>query len=89
MVLSHDGNLKRCFGVDKKINECDWDYLETLETVREPRQKMPRLEDLLGFLSEGEEGREAVWVLLDIKVSRFSFSFFFFVFFFFARRPLQ
>ncbi|WYZ41713.1 hypothetical protein EsH8_V_000608 [Colletotrichum jinshuiense] len=67
VVLSHDGNLKRCFGVDKKINECDWEYLETLETVREPRQKMPRLEDLLGFLSEGEEGREAVWVLLDIK----------------------
>ncbi|GKT90757.1 glycerophosphoryl diester phosphodiesterase [Colletotrichum tofieldiae] len=36
VVLSHDGNLKRCFGVDKKINECDWAYLETLRTVREP-----------------------------------------------------
>ncbi|KAK1654504.1 glycerophosphoryl diester phosphodiesterase [Colletotrichum phormii] len=66
VVLSHDGNLKRCFGIeDTKINECDWDYLKTLETVREPRQRMPRLEDLLGLLSE--VGREGVWVLLDIK----------------------
>ncbi|KAI3542453.1 glycerophosphoryl diester phosphodiesterase [Colletotrichum filicis] len=66
VVLSHDGNLKRCFGIeDKKINECDWSYLKTLETVREPRQRMPRLEDLLGLLAE--EGRERVWVLLDIK----------------------
>lgn len=67
VVLSHDGNLKRCFGIeDKKINECDWSYLKTLETVREPKQRMPRLEDLLGLLAE--EGREGVWVLLDIKV---------------------
>ncbi|KAK1530877.1 glycerophosphoryl diester phosphodiesterase [Colletotrichum costaricense] len=66
VVLSHDGSLKRCFGIeDKKINECDWSYLKTLETVREPRQRMPRLEDLLGLLAE--EGREGVWVLLDIK----------------------
>ncbi|KAJ0295807.1 hypothetical protein COL516b_012225 [Colletotrichum fioriniae] len=66
VVLSHDGTLKRCFGIeDKKINECDWDYLKTLETVREPRQRMPRLEDLLGLLAE--EGRGGGWVLLDIK----------------------
>ncbi|OLN85622.1 Phosphatidylglycerol phospholipase C [Colletotrichum chlorophyti] len=65
VVLSHDGNLKRCFGVDAKIAECDWDYLKTLQTVREPRQGMPRLEDLLEFLCE--EGRSSVWVLLDIK----------------------
>ncbi|KAJ3944990.1 uncharacterized protein N0V96_005009 [Colletotrichum fioriniae] len=64
VVLSHDGTLKRCFGIeDKKINECDWDYLKTLETVREPRQRMPRLEDLLGLLAEEGGG----WVLLDIK----------------------
>ncbi|OHE99096.1 glycerophosphoryl diester phosphodiesterase [Colletotrichum orchidophilum] len=66
VVLSHDGNLKRCFGVeDTKISDCDWSYLETLETVREPRQRMPRLEDLLALLTE--VGREGVWVLLDIK----------------------
>ncbi|KAF9882193.1 glycerophosphoryl diester phosphodiesterase [Colletotrichum karsti] len=65
VVLSHDGTLKRCFGVDAKINECDWEYLSTLETMREPRQRMPRLIDLLEFLAE--EGREKAWVLLDIK----------------------
>ncbi|GKT49011.1 phosphatidylglycerol phospholipase C [Colletotrichum spaethianum] len=68
VVLSHDGNLKRCFGVDKKINECDWAYLETLQTVMEPGEKMPRLEDLLVFLAEEGAGRDEVWVLLDIKV---------------------
>ncbi|KZL76907.1 glycerophosphoryl diester phosphodiesterase [Colletotrichum tofieldiae] len=67
VVLSHDGNLKRCFGVDKKINECDWAYLETLRTVREPGEKLPRLDDLLAFLAEEGAGREGVWVLLDIK----------------------
>lgn len=66
VVLSHDGTLKRCYGVDAKINECDWEYLSTLETIMEPRQRMPRLVDLLGFLAE--DGREKTWVLLDIKV---------------------
>uniref|UniRef100_L2G5N2 Glycerophosphoryl diester phosphodiesterase n=1 Tax=Colletotrichum fructicola (strain Nara gc5) TaxID=1213859 RepID=L2G5N2_COLFN len=28
VVLSHDGTLKRCFGVDKKINECEWEYTD-------------------------------------------------------------
>lgn len=66
-MLSHDGDLKRCFGVEgRRIRDCDWSYLATLQTVREPRQGMPRLEDLLGFLAE--EGREEAWVLLDVKV---------------------
>ncbi|KAK1569521.1 glycerophosphoryl diester phosphodiesterase [Colletotrichum navitas] len=67
VVLSHDGNLKRCFGVDKKINECDWAYLETLRTVMAPGETMPRLEDLLVLLAEKGAGREGAWVLLDIK----------------------
>ncbi|WDK20437.1 glycerophosphoryl diester phosphodiesterase [Colletotrichum graminicola] len=67
VVLSHDGNLKRCFGVDKKINECDWAYLETLRTVMAPGETMPRLEDLLVLLAEKGAGRDGVWVLLDIK----------------------
>ncbi|KAH0424494.1 glycerophosphoryl diester phosphodiesterase [Colletotrichum camelliae] len=67
VVLSHDGTLKRCFGVDKKINECEWEYVSSLETIREPRQRMPRLSDLLEFLAEGGKERESVWVLLDIK----------------------
>ncbi|KAJ0300368.1 hypothetical protein Brms1b_012811 [Colletotrichum noveboracense] len=68
VVLSHDGTLKRCFGVDKKINECEWEYVSSLETIREPRQRMPRLSDLLEFLAEGGKERESIWVLLDIKV---------------------
>ncbi|KAI8242538.1 hypothetical protein K4K55_010200 [Colletotrichum sp. SAR 10_96] len=67
VVLSHDGTLKRCFGVDKKINECEWEYVSSLETICEPRQRMPRLSDLLEFLAEGGKERESVWVLLDIK----------------------
>ncbi|CAM1500954.1 Fc.00g101160.m01.CDS01 [Cosmosporella sp. VM-42] len=65
-VLSHDPSLKRCFGVDKKIGECSWEYLSTLETVREPRQGLPRLSDLLEWLVE--PGLEKIWVLLDIKM---------------------
>ncbi|EED19764.1 glycerophosphoryl diester phosphodiesterase family protein [Talaromyces stipitatus ATCC 10500] len=65
VVISHDATLNRCFGIDKKINECDWEYLSTLRTIREPREKMLRLSDLLEFISA--EGRDHIWVLLDIK----------------------
>ena len=74
VVLSHDPTLKRCFGLKEKIIDCEWGYLSTLKTVQEPRSHMPRLLDLLLWLSddgcgEGEwERREKVWVLLDIKV---------------------
>lgn len=57
--------MKRCFGVDQKIAACDWAYLSTLQTTREPRQRLPRLRDLLEWLAE--PGNEAIWVLLDIK----------------------
>ncbi|KAK4041791.1 PLC-like phosphodiesterase [Parachaetomium inaequale] len=75
VVLSHDATLKRCFGVDKKIADCDWSYLRTLQTVKEPRQGMARLTDLLEWLAgrrrESESAPAApalsVWVLLDIK----------------------
>ncbi|KAF6811265.1 glycerophosphoryl diester phosphodiesterase [Colletotrichum sojae] len=65
VVLSHDGDLKRCFGVEGRIRDFEWEELRGLETVREPRQKIPRLEDLLVLLAE-EEWRGA-WVLLDVK----------------------
>lgn len=65
VVISHDFTLTRCFGIDKKINECDWEYLSTLRTVREPREKMIRLSDFLEFISA--KGRDHIWVLLDIK----------------------
>ncbi|CAL3972608.1 hypothetical protein PZA11_004319 [Diplocarpon coronariae] len=66
VVLSHDASLKRCFGLDKKIADCNWSYLESLRTVQEPHQLMPRLVDLLEYLNT--PGLEDIWVLLDIKL---------------------
>ncbi|CAH0059132.1 unnamed protein product [Clonostachys solani] len=66
VVLSHDPSLKRCYGVDKRISECNWDYLSSLQSVREPKQPLPRLSDLLEWLAS--PGREGIWLLLDIKI---------------------
>lgn len=52
--------------MDKKIRDCTWEYLSGLETLREPREGMPRLLDLLRWMNE--EGKEDIWVLLDVKV---------------------
>lgn len=60
-----DASLKRCFGIDKQISDCDWEYLSTLETLSAPKQHMPRLVDLLAYLAQPEN--EDIWVLLDIK----------------------
>ncbi|KAH8671117.1 PLC-like phosphodiesterase [Xylariales sp. PMI_506] len=66
VVLSHDSTLKRCFGVDtKKVADCDWSYLSSLRTVREPKQPMARLVDLLEYFAQPE--LEDKWILLDIK----------------------
>ncbi|CAK7228233.1 hypothetical protein SCUCBS95973_006813 [Sporothrix curviconia] len=65
VVLSHDPTLKRCFGRTEKIADCEWSFLETLRTTKEPNVPMARLTDLVEILSE--PGRENVWVLLDIK----------------------
>lgn len=66
LTFCQDPTLKRCFGIDTKIADCDWDYLRTLQTVREPRQGMPRLSDLLEWLTG--PGLESIWVLLDVKL---------------------
>ncbi|KAK8232317.1 PLC-like phosphodiesterase [Phyllosticta capitalensis] len=65
VVLSHDPSLQRCFGKKEKIIDCEWSYLETLRTVAEPHEPLPRLRDLLEYLTT--QGTEDVWVLLDIK----------------------
>ncbi|KAL2131914.1 hypothetical protein VTI74DRAFT_4441 [Chaetomium olivicolor] len=65
VVLSHDPTLKRCFGLPDKIIDCDWSYLRTVKTIQEPHQRMPRLLDLLEWLTQ--PGLESMWVLLDIK----------------------
>jgi tubulin gamma len=61
-----DANLKRCFGRDEAIIDCDWKFVSTLTTLKEPHERMPRLADLLTYLAE--HGNEDVWVLLDIKL---------------------
>lgn len=66
VVLSHDPTLKRCFGLPDKIIDCDWNYISTLRSIGENPQPMPRLLDLLEFLSG--DGLEELWVLLDIKM---------------------
>ncbi|KAJ5893232.1 hypothetical protein N7495_004923, partial [Penicillium taxi] len=67
IVLSHDATLQRCFGVKKKIIDCDWDYLKTLRTLQVPHEPMPRLVDVLQFMRQ--PGREDIWILLDLKLS--------------------
>lgn len=66
VVLSHDGTLKRCFGEDRKLADCDWSYVSTLRTMKSTPSPMPRLADLLHYLTQS--GMEDKWLLLDIKV---------------------
>ncbi|KFY25912.1 hypothetical protein V493_04376 [Pseudogymnoascus sp. VKM F-4281 (FW-2241)] len=61
-----DKTLKRCFGLDQKIIDCEWSYIKTLRTVAEPQQSMPRLLDLLNYVAS--PGLEHIWVLLDLKL---------------------
>jgi phosphatidylglycerol phospholipase C len=68
--MLQDATLNRCFGIDELINDCDWEYLSTLWTIREPRERMLRLSDLLDFLNAPSNAH--VWVLLDIKVLRYT-----------------
>lgn len=44
---------------------CDWEYLQTLRTLKSS-QPMPRLKDLLEYLAS--PGLEDIWILLDIKI---------------------
>ncbi|TQV94008.1 glycerophosphoryl diester phosphodiesterase [Cordyceps javanica] len=66
VVMSHDASLKRCFGVEKKIASCDWEYISTLKSLRPPHLGMPRLGDVLRLLRE--EGMDKTWCVLDIKI---------------------
>ncbi|KAF2452125.1 tubulin-domain-containing protein [Karstenula rhodostoma CBS 690.94] len=66
VMLSHDRDLKRCFGRDEKLLDCNYEFLSKLKTLKEPHQSMPRLIDLLEYLAQ--PGLEEIWVLLDIKL---------------------
>ena len=60
--------MKRCFGVDRRVVDCDWQYLSSLRTLAEPHEPMARLIDLLTYLAA--PGQEHIWLLLDIKVGQ-------------------
>jgi hypothetical protein len=60
---SKDPTLKRCFGIDRKIIDCDYSYVRTLRTLEEPHLPMPTLEEVVEFVLHRD-----VWLLLDIKV---------------------
>ncbi|KAJ5207483.1 Glycerophosphoryl diester phosphodiesterase [Penicillium cf. griseofulvum] len=72
VVLSHDASLMRCYGIKKKVIDCDWEYLKTLRTLQAPHEPMPRLIDVLEYLSQ--PGREDFWILLDIKLTNEPFT---------------
>ncbi|KAI0870620.1 PLC-like phosphodiesterase [Hypoxylon argillaceum] len=65
VVLCHDETLERCYGNKAKVRDLDWSEISQLRTLREPRQPMPRLVDLLEYLDQ--PGLEDVWLMLDIK----------------------
>ncbi|KAK3988314.1 glycerophosphoryl diester phosphodiesterase [Cladorrhinum sp. PSN332] len=68
VVLSHDVSLKRCFGIDKKVAECDWSYLSSLRTQAEPHVPLARLSDLLAYIAQPDhQAVYPIWLLLDIK----------------------
>ncbi|OCT48479.1 Phosphatidylglycerol phospholipase C [Cladophialophora carrionii] len=66
VVLSHDPDLKRCFGLKDKIIECDWQFLSSVRTIREPHVPMPRLQDLLEYVAQPD--LQHIWLFLDIKM---------------------
>ncbi|CAI7594621.1 unnamed protein product [Penicillium glandicola] len=72
VVLSHDASLMRCYGIKKKVMDCDWEYLKTLRTIQAPHEPMPRLLDVLEYLRQ--PGREHLWILLDIKLANEPFD---------------
>ncbi|KAI9714786.1 MAG: hypothetical protein M1820_000075 [Bogoriella megaspora] len=65
VVLSHDADLKRCFGVDRKVKDCEWAFLKTLRTTRAPNEPMCCLQDLLKLLQKPKW--MSIWMELDIK----------------------
>ncbi|KAI5853902.1 PLC-like phosphodiesterase [Tricharina praecox] len=63
VVMSHDATLKRCFGVEKKIIDCDYSYIQTLRTLKEPHLPLPSLKEVVEYVRDKD-----IWLLLDIKV---------------------
>lgn len=60
------GSLQRFFGLDKRIEDCEWSEIKDLRTTVEPSETIPTFEQVLRFMTE--PGVEHVWLMLDIKV---------------------
>ncbi|KAI1362678.1 PLC-like phosphodiesterase [Xylaria arbuscula] len=65
VVLCHDETLQRCYGNKARVRDLSWAEISRLRTLREPRQPMPRLIDLLEYLNQ--PGLEQTQLMLDIK----------------------
>ncbi|KAI5310238.1 hypothetical protein KEM55_000144 [Ascosphaera atra] len=51
---------------NKRVADCDWEYLRTLRSLQEPHVGIPTLVDLLEYLALPE--REHIWVYVEIKL---------------------
>jgi hypothetical protein len=81
VVICHDANLKRLYGVDATVSSLPWENgLDQLRTIREPPSPMLTFRQLLEKIasakakkvSDGTRQRTAwkdAWILMDIKVS--------------------
>ncbi|KAH8147535.1 uncharacterized protein LAJ45_08362 [Morchella importuna] len=66
VMISHDATLKRVFGEEGKVIDCDYSYLKTLRTVEAPHVPMASLKEVLELLCQ--PALRKMWLLLDIKI---------------------
>lgn len=59
--------------MNKKVSECDWEYLENVTMLEEPHERVPKFTDLLEFLAQPEN--EHLWAFLDVKVKCLSLAY--------------
>lgn len=66
VVVSHDPFLDSKFGQPGRIADHDWRDIQGLRTIEKPHEPIPRLIDVLNYLSQ--PGAQHIWILLEIKV---------------------
>ena len=62
LIVHHDNNLKRIFGVDKNVNELSWKELAAYKSKN--GHQIHRLEDLLQLAK-----KQGLQVMIDFKIS--------------------
>lgn len=68
IVMSHDGNLLRCYGEDKVIQDIDWAEVKQARTLAPPYERMPLLAEVLE-LCVTKEAWKRLWLVIDVKAS--------------------